>query len=315
MLTVFMLAMIFASCKKDETTQTTDTETPVITPELDLYEVSSEAAELSVMTFNLTDNGMKDERLSRIVETIAEYMPDTVGLQECSAESKSYIMQRLGGYYDFVGIGRDINGEGLSAAILYAKEKMTLIDSGTKWLSDTPDEVSSLQGTRINYTYTWAKLKLADGTEFMHVNTQFGDKPDIRKQQARMILDFMWENRDIASVVTGDFNCSPKTEEFGIMTQEFMRHAYDIAANKKTGTYDVANIQDTFLVYDEYMDVTNFIVENDRIDGQYASNSRAIYIELKIDYNGTDCVEPETDGIPVKVDRDGQNFSSFIPFH
>ena len=58
MLTVFMLAMIFASCKKDETTQTTDTETPVITPELDHYEVSSEAAELSGMTFNLPDNGM-----------------------------------------------------------------------------------------------------------------------------------------------------------------------------------------------------------------------------------------------------------------
>lgn len=314
-----MLAAIFTSCKKDgETTDTTETEAPATepAPELDLYEVSATAAQLSVMTFNVTDSGMNDTRLSLIVETIAEYMPDIVGLQECSVETKDYLMQKLGGYYEYVGIGRDANGEGLSAAILYAKEKMTLTESGTKWLSNTPNEVSSLDGTRINYTYTWAKFKLNDGTEFMHVNTQFGDKPEIREKQARMILDFMWENKDIASVVTGDFNCSPKTKEFQIMMQEFMRHAYDVTANKSTGSYDVANIQDTFLIYDKYMDVTYFAVENDRIDGQYASSSRAMYIELKIDYNGTEYEESvDGPGPEVKVDRDGQNFSPFIPFH
>ena len=272
----------------------------------------------SAMSFNVTSSGITDARAEAVLETIVKYLPDTVGLQEVSLEWKNFLMEHLGDYYGYIGVGRDAEGTGLSAAILYAKEKLTVTESGTKWLSDTPDQVSKLDGADANYTYTYALFKDTNGTPVMHINTQLGTSSAVRTAEARMILDFMYAHKDTAILLTGDLNATEGSEEFNALVCEFMRHSASIAESKQLGSYTSAQLSDTVLVYDKLMDVHCINVATKRIDGVYASSSYAAYIEYTISYNGTDSTASGVTSngkLTWEPDRDGETFPSFVPFN
>ena len=269
----------------------------------------------SSMSFNLTASGKNSTRVSRVVETIVRYLPDTVGLQECSSDWKDSLLSELGDYYGYIGTGRDAQGTGLSTGILYAKHKLTVVDSGTRWLSYTPDEVSKLGGADANYTYTWATLKNSSGQTFTVLNTQLGNTAAVRAEQSSMLLDFMYGMRDTAIIFTADMNCAEGSEPFNTLLCEFMRHSAAICASDKMGSYTAANLTDTVLVYDKYVDVYYMEVAYSRIDGAYASDSRAAYIEYVIDMSGTSYTESGTsdDKLTVVPDRDGSGYDPLDP--
>lgn len=276
-----------------------------------VYDTGSDSS----MSFNLTAAGKNSARVSRVVETIVRYLPDTVGLQECSSDWKDSLLSELGDYYGYIGTGRDAQGSGLSTGILYAKHKLTVVDSGTRWLSYTPDEVSKLGGADANYTYTWAKLKNSKGQTFTVLNTQLGNTAAVRAEQASMLLDFMYEMRDTAIIFTADMNCAEGSEPFNTLLCEFMRHSAAICASDKMGSYTAANLTDTLLVYDKYIDVYYMEVAYNRIDGAFASDSRAAYVEYVIDMSGTSYTESGTsdDKLTVVPDRDGSGYDPLDP--
>ncbi len=278
----------------------------------------TDTAAASTMSFNITSGGMTDARAERVLETIVRYLPDTVGLQECSAEWKEYLMERLGDYYGYIGLGRDPEGTGLATAILYAKEKLTVKESATKWLSGTPDEVSKLDGADANYTYAYALFEDAKGTPVLHVNTQLGTSSAVRTAEAKMILEFMYAHKDTAILLTGDLNCTEGSEEFNALVCEFMRHSAAIATDKQLGSATAKQLSDTILVYDKYIDVLSMTVASKRIDGMYASSSNAAYIEYVVNYEGTDSTESGVTSngqLTWEPDREGEEYPPFIPFN
>ena len=277
----------------------------------------SDTGKASTMSFNVSADGKTDSRAERVLETIVRYLPDTVGLQDCSEEWKEYLTSKLGDYYGYVGVGRDAEGTGLATAILYAKDKLTVKESATKWLSETPDEVSRTDGADANYTYTYVLFERAEGTPLLHVNTQLGTSSTVRTAQAKMILEFMYAHKDTAIILTGDLNCTEGSEEFNALVCEFMRHSAAITADGQLGSYTHGNLSDTVLVYDEYIDVSYMEIASKRIDGAFASSSYAAYIEYTVDYNGTDFTETGvTSGgqLTWEPDRDGEEYPPFIPF-
>ena len=216
-----------------------------------------------------------------------------------------------------MGVGRDIDGAGLASAILFAKEKFTLVESGTKWLSETPDTVSAVEGSNANYTFTYAVLRSKDGTEFMHINTQLGNDSAVRTAQARLLLDFIYKHSDKAIILTGDLNCVEGSAEFNTLVSEFMRHAAAIAKEKSLGTFTRKSISDTLLCYDKYMDISRMEVIQKRMDGAYASPNFAAYVEFRINYDGTEFEESgitSDDGLKWEPDREGEEYPPFIPF-
>lgn len=269
----------------------------------------------SSMSFNLTASGKNSARVKRVVETIVKYLPDTVGLQECSPEWKNSLLTELGDYYGYVGTGRDAKGTGLSTGILYAKHKLTVVDSGTRWLSYTPDQVSKLGGADANYTYTWAKLKNNKGQTFITLNTQLGNTAAVRAEQASILLDVMYGMRDTAIIFTADMGCAEGSEPFNTLLCEFMRHSAAICASDKMGSFTQSNLTDTLLIYDKYIDVYYMEVAYSRIDGAFASDSRAAYIEYVIDMNGTSYTQSGTsdDKLTVVPDRDGTGYDPLDP--
>jgi len=60
--------------------------------------------------------------------------------------------------YTFVGTGREENNQGESSNIFFKRDKFNIKDSGTFWLSKTPDRVSKGWDTAINRFCTYVLL-------------------------------------------------------------------------------------------------------------------------------------------------------------
>ena len=142
---------------------------------------------LKLLNLNVTLSGYGENavvsRYPRLYQMITEQMPDVLCLQEVSCTTWFTCIQdgigdtpALTDTYQFVGIGR--NGErpdryeafleGAYNAILFNKTKYKLEDSGTFWLSETPDVASVGWDGRTFSICTWAKLtEIATGKQFV----------------------------------------------------------------------------------------------------------------------------------------------------
>ncbi len=168
--------------------------------------------ECTVMTFNVRNGAANDGpnrweiRKSLVAEVVRKENPDFVGLQEAFDYQVDYLLANLSGY-KMVGVGRDDGKrKGEFSAILYKHEKYEVNESGTSWLSDTPDAPGSKSwGNNIPRIYTWAEFEVKTGGELTVVNTHW----DHQSQESRMksaeaiVARFADTER---FVLMGDFN-------------------------------------------------------------------------------------------------------------
>lgn len=104
---------------------------------------------LKVMSFNVRYDNPGDgvnawpNRRDWVASLMRFHEADVIGVQEALASMLRDLDQRLPGFARF-GVGRT-NGvaEGEFSAILYRTDRLALQDSGTFWLSPTPEAVGS----------------------------------------------------------------------------------------------------------------------------------------------------------------------------
>jgi hypothetical protein len=109
---------------------------------------------LKAMSFNVWVSGKTEERNERVISMVVNYLPDTVGFQEVDPKWLTTLKAGLSELYAYVGEGRNGGNNGEYNPIFYKKDIFNLIDSGTKWLSDTPDRVSKYDESSLNRIYT-----------------------------------------------------------------------------------------------------------------------------------------------------------------
>ena len=178
---------------------------------------------ISVMSFNLRvgHSGSMQGSASKLIKT---YMPDLIGVQEADGEWMGALTGRMGkNGYAAVGIGRDTDGQGERTAIFYRTDKLELIDSTTMWLTDTPTEVSRVEGSECNRIVTVAIFKrLSDGKEFAYANTHLDhSKESVRELQMRYLDQHIKSFTELPFMLTGDFNCERSSTTYKIATEEF----------------------------------------------------------------------------------------------
>ncbi|MBR0454105.1 MAG: endonuclease/exonuclease/phosphatase family protein, partial [Clostridia bacterium] len=205
---------------------------------------------ISVMSFNLRvgHSGSMQGSVSKLLKT---YMPDLLGVQEADSEWMGALTGRMGkNGYAAVGIGRDSNGTGERTAIFYRKDKFELIDHKTMWLTDTPDEVSKVEGSESRRIVTVAIFKrLSDGKEFAYANTHLDNSTEsVREVQMRYLDQHIKSFTDIPFMVTGDFNCTRSSTTYKIATEEFGYENCSILAsnarNRANATFVAGGIID-----------------------------------------------------------------------
>lgn len=177
---------------------------------------------IPVMSFNLKAESAQSDynaRLDALVSTILKYRPMVVGVQEATDMWIGLLQQRLGDTYTIVGDGRNADRGDEHSAILYLTEEFECLQSGTKWLSETPDVPGSQHSMAIStypriMTYVVLERK-SDGKQFLHVNTHLDyGTTDLQEQvkvaQMQVIFDEIAKLNlsDIPTIITGDFNAT-----------------------------------------------------------------------------------------------------------
>lgn len=250
---------------------------------------------IRVMSFNIRygDLGVltAEDRYYMIEQTVEQGKPDSLGVQEATPEWMAYLDEALEDY-DYVGVGRD-NGvdEGEYSAIFYLRDKYTAVDSGTFWLSDTPDEVSKGWGADCYRICTWVILEdNKTGVQYVHMNAHFDyANDDVRYNSADLILEKAKEFGDIPVVYTADMNFSEDSEYFEYMLADgYFVNTKTIADDtmdyltyhdRKPDTHENSKI-DFVMVNDEF-DAVAYRVVTAGIDGKYVSDHFPVYADIK----------------------------------
>jgi len=169
------------------------------------------SAAVRVMSFNVRCTSVRGhsrlERVDSVIQTIEAVNPDLLGVQEATPEWMADLSARLTAYA-FVGVGRDDGANrGEYSAIFYLKERFEPADSGTFWLSDTPDTPSRSWNSFFHRICTWAVLRdRQTGLELLHMNTHFDNALIPRKNSVPLILDMAARYDELPVICTGDFN-------------------------------------------------------------------------------------------------------------
>lgn len=106
------------------------------------------AQPFSVVTYNIRCDSPEDrentwqERRHWLAAQIRFHAPDIFGVQEAFKHQLDFLQEQLPAYA-WLGVGRDDGCEaGEYAAIFYRKSRFQVEESGTFWLSPTPEIVS-----------------------------------------------------------------------------------------------------------------------------------------------------------------------------
>ncbi|MBR2893132.1 MAG: endonuclease/exonuclease/phosphatase family protein [Clostridia bacterium] len=183
-----------------------------------------------IMSFNVrcaNDGEQTITNRSKVaIEVLKAYMPDSFGVQECTPRWKRIFRYNLGDVYGCVGKARDPYGPYTEySSVYYRKDKFDLIDSGTFWLSETPDKsyTKSFDSscTRIA---TWAVLEEKEtGLRYTHINTHLDHKLDhTRDAQMQVLIERVLEiTGDTPVVMTGDFNAYESSSVYEVACTYF----------------------------------------------------------------------------------------------
>ena len=174
------------------------------------------------MSFNVRQSHAKEVRESdswtnrkeACLEMLKTRRPDLVGFQEAQYKGQwSWLRDTLASEYGSYGLGRR-NGadKGECMGILYRKDELELLDSGTFWQSETPDTPSSCFDDINERSVSWAVFRiLKNGKKFFFVNTHMGLSDNSRSKGMEVILKRLPElnPESLPVIITGDFNTTP----------------------------------------------------------------------------------------------------------
>lgn len=201
---------------------------------------------LNIATFNLrmdTPNDGADSwpnRKEMAKGLIRFHDFDVVGTQEGFIHQIRDILELEA--YAYVGAGRDDGKEaGEHSAIIYKKDRFTVLDKGNYWLSLTPEAPSFGWDAKIRRICSWAKFKDNEegGGEFYFFCVHYDHQGETaRRESSRLMLERIGKIAgDTPFFCVGDFNATPESEPMQIIYQNgAWRDSKQISAQPPYGT-------------------------------------------------------------------------------
>jgi len=214
-----------------------------------------QAQQLQVMTFNIRMNTASDSlnawpfRKDKVASQILFHDVQLLGVQEALHGQMLDLQERLP-QFRYIGVGRDDgNTKGEYSAIFYDTTRLSVLNSATFWLSETPEVIGSKGwDAAITRIVTWAKFRDKKSKKIFYAfNTHFDHIGKIaRKESALLVLQKVKEIAgNTPAIVTGDFNATPADEPIQVITDRSnpfrLTDAKEISATKHygpTGTFN-----------------------------------------------------------------------------
>ena len=180
---------------------------------------------MKVVTFNIRGDFKVDGandfdfRKPLILRKIAWEQPDIIGFQEVLPHVADWMRQSLPDY-GVVGCGREKDLTGEQMTVLFRRDKFTLIEMRTFWLSPTPFVPGSRYAEQSHCPRTATELLLREtstGKVLRVVNTHLDHEGTLARQLGlRQILRHLEAPQlcpDAPVILMGDFNAPPDSEE------------------------------------------------------------------------------------------------------
>lgn len=236
---------------------------------------------IKLISYNLRNGRAQDgantweNRRHATAQMLREEAPDLFGVQEAYLDQLQYIEAECP-QYAYVGVGRDDGAQGgETMAVFYLKSRFDLLDSGTFWLSETPEKVSRGWDGACNRTATWVELRdKQTGKEFFYFNTHLDHMGKVAREEGIKLL--VARIRSIAGkspvIVGGDFNTPVDSPIFKPLTK-YMKSVREKAVKSDSkGTFNgFGSAPDTIVIDHLYYHGGLKCLEFETLDGNYGA--------------------------------------------
>lgn len=257
------------------------------------------AEPIRVMSFNIRYNEPRDgvnawpNRKQKVADVIRFHKADLIGVQEAQI-GQLRDLEKLLPDFAWCGVGRtDGKEDGEFSAILFRKSRFRLLETGTFWLSETPDKPGSM-GWDAAYPriVTWARFRdNRSKRTFVHFNTHFDHRGEkARIESAKLILEKIPAIAGrLPYFLTGDLNVTEDTEAYKTLAATLKDARYTSTNGHFGGESTFSAFKelspgmkiDYIFVQDGIM-VREHGVLSDRWDGLWASDHLPVLAEIEI---------------------------------
>ena len=226
-------------------------------------------------------------RAGLILEDINSVQPDIIGFQEATFVHYDYLQKIMVGY-DSEMAYRDefVLSEG--CPIFWRTDKYEKVDSGSFWLSDTPDVMSKNWGSEHYRICVYVILReLSTGKEFAVFNTHLDHTSDLaRINGIAVVLDKIAEFGNVPSFLMGDMNAKEDSETMESTRESFEDAKISAGVEENIPTYhswgnpSKEKRIDYILISKGDADVLEYNVVDNCYDGVYSSDHASIYAKV-----------------------------------
>ena len=251
-----------------------------------------------VMTFNIRFDNPGDginrweNRRDWVSDLIRFYDPEVFGLQE-ALEGQIRDVSGCLGEWDWVGAGRDDGKKGGEhCPIFFRKDRWKLLDSGTFWLSETPDQPGSKSwDASLPRVLTWVKLQqLATGREAYFLNTHFDHRGPKSKQESVLLIlrrmDDVLTNQPVC--LMGDLNSVPGSMPYQLLEGSLLGDTHFLSQYPPygpEGTYNGFQLGSyggriDYVFVNDFWKVRRYVTIADHIEKRHPSDHFPVLVEL-----------------------------------
>ena len=261
-----------------------------------------------VMTFNVRLNTPNDgdnawpNRKDIATSMVRFYDADIFGVQEALKDQMDDLTERLPDY-GWYGVGRDDGKDaGEFMSVFYKKDRFEALKDSTFWLSETPDSVSKGWDARCFRVVTVMEFKdKMTGKIFYLFNTHFDHMGQVaRRESANLLLKSVKQIAgDLPVIITGDFNSSPESEPYKILTQGLPDDSASKVIDSKlvskyphhgpSGTitrFESANLPDNWAIDHIFIKNNVSVIRHgtlsDTFDGRFPSDHMLVLAEVLV---------------------------------
>ena len=230
----------------------------------------------SIITYNDGDNSYQN--IADRMTIIKEYMPDLICFQETQTPHAKKYSDSLR-EYDYVLYDNDGTTYN-SQPVFWKKDKFERVDSGIKWLSNTPDVRSKFEESDYTRSFTYVILKdKVTGEKLVVISTHTDYVQAAVEKQTAILMELTQEFRNMPMVILGDFNMRDNSVAYQNMSNECFIDAGRYLNAPTKASIDFCFVDVTRVV------PTAYKVINDHELSKVASDHDPVYVEFMIGFN------------------------------
>jgi endonuclease/exonuclease/phosphatase family metal-dependent hydrolase len=250
----------------------------------------------TVCTFNIKyenpNEGVHqwDNRKEQILKFIKIEDLDIVGIQEVVHSQIQYLEAGLQDYAR-IGVARDDGkSQGEYSPIFYKKERYSILDSATFWLSPNPEIPAKAWDAALPRVCTWARfIDLKSKDTILVLNTHFDHVGQTARANSVDLILFKIEelNQSGKVILMGDFNLEPETEPIQKIINSELDDAFEAELNLgPVGTFNAFEIGENYdrridYVFYQGFEVKSYKNYSLRIQDTFLSDHFPVVVEFE----------------------------------